>query len=145
MIDGHASLQLKNCPICFLQIDDPTALDPASELAEGLYIAEETAFFSFIKMLMPIDNNFEGCEVLFPDSVFFNEDGTAEFIAKSVDGKLTKVVYPNKMKDLVHIRSKLTTAYRTRQKNTISHFLSNGPQAQNKSQTDNVESLSIQQ
>lgn len=113
-------------------------------------MAERVEFLNFIEHLMPIDHNFEGCEVLFPDSVFFNVDGLAEFIAKSVDGKLTKVIYPNKMKDLVHIRSKLTTAYRARQKNTVSYFLSTGPQAQNKSHLDNampgnVDSASNQQ
>jgi hypothetical protein len=50
--------------------------------------------------MLPPNADLEGCEVLFPDSVFFGDDGYALFIARSLDLKLNSTTYNNKLKDL---------------------------------------------
>ena len=52
--------------------------------ASHLYNGEKIPFVKFIEYLLPLSNvDVDGCEMLFPDTVFFNEEGLAEFIAKS--------------------------------------------------------------
>ena len=53
-------------------------------MAGHLYNGEKIPFVRFIEYLLPLSNvDVDGCEMLFPDTVFFNEEGLAEFIAKS--------------------------------------------------------------
>jgi hypothetical protein len=43
--------------------------------------------------MLPPSVDLEGCEVLFPDSLFFGDDGAAMFIARSQDCKLNTTTY----------------------------------------------------
>ena len=49
----------------------------------------------------------EGCECLFPDALFFTEDGKTDFVAKTdKDGKISAIKDPKKLEKLTDLRHK---------------------------------------
>lgn len=61
----------------------------------------------------------EGCEVQFPDSLFFTEDGKPDFIAKTdKEGKITAIKDPKKLEKLLEIRTKFSHLVRERKSET---------------------------
>mgnify|MGYP002804483639 CR=1 FL=1 len=67
-----------------------------------------------IELMMAPSGDMEGCSCLFPDSVFFSEDGKPSFIAKSdKNDKLSTVT--NRL-GLSDIRQKFSMVWRERKK-----------------------------
>jgi len=63
-----------------------------------LFQSENIPFVKMIEYLLPPSLDLEGCEVLFPDSIFFGEDGKPMFLAKTdKDGKMSSINQPNKL------------------------------------------------
>ena len=57
----------------------------------------------------------EGCEVLFPDTLFFNDEGKPDFWAKTdKDGKISAIKDPKKLEKLPEIRNKFAAVVRDR-------------------------------
>lgn len=57
----------------------------------------------------------EGCEVLFPDSLFFTEDGKPDFIAKTdKEGKILAIKDPKRLEKLQEIRKSFSDIVRKR-------------------------------
>ena len=54
-----------------------------------LYQDETVSFAKLVEYMLPPTLDLEGCEIKFPDSVFFGDDGKPIFIAKTdKDGKM---------------------------------------------------------
>ena len=69
---------------------------------------------------MPPSIELEGCEVIFPHSVFFGDDGKPAFICQTdKDGKLMSVSQQNKL-GLQEIRQKFSLLVRERKTETTS-------------------------
>ena len=85
--------KLKNCSICKLQMKNPQLFDSHKNKNMKLYMNEVISFSTFIEYLLPPSIDLEGCEVQFPDSLFFKEDGQPSFIAKTEphDGKIVMI------------------------------------------------------
>jgi hypothetical protein len=57
----------------------------------------------------------EGCECLFPDTLFFTEEGKPDFWAKTdKDGKISAIKDPKKLEKLPEIRTKFSLVSRDR-------------------------------
>jgi len=64
-----------------------------------LFVQDKINFTKLVDYLLPPALEVDGCELLFPDSLFFDESGKALFVAKTdnKDGKMMKVDQPNKL------------------------------------------------
>ena len=92
----------KNCSICKLQVEAPERFTAKRQRPLMALLKSETVknigFRQLIDCLLPHSLELEGCEVLFPDSVFFGEDGKPAFIARTDrEGKLYSVWQPSKL------------------------------------------------
>ena len=77
-----------------------------------LYKREAIPFIKFVEYLLPPSLDLEGCEVLFPDSVFFGDDGKPIFVAKTdKDGRMILINQPNKL-GLTDIKNKFSALVR---------------------------------
>lgn len=67
------------------------------------------SFVRLLNFLMPnVILNQESCEIKFPDSIFFDEEGKAMFIARTgKNGKICKVTDPKQLK-LANMRQKFS-------------------------------------
>ena len=64
-------------------------------------------FSKFMSLLLAPSLDLEGCECLFPDALFFTDDGKADFVAKTdKDGKLSAIKDPKKLEKLTDLRHK---------------------------------------
>lgn len=80
--------------------------------------AEAVPFVKLIEYLLPPTLDLEGCEIKFPDSVFFGEDGKPVFIAKTdKDGKMVQITQASKL-GLSDIRQKFSTLVAERKADT---------------------------
>ena len=127
--EDDPTLNNKNCAICKLQIDCPERFidKKEKELDEllpstGPHAAKTIPFKRLIQSLLGGDlatsTEIEGCEVQFPESLFFEDNGQKHFIAKTdKDGKLTAEYRPNKLRpqDLIRLFKDL---YNTRNRKT---------------------------
>jgi hypothetical protein len=70
-----------------------------------LYQGDSITFSKFISHLLAPSLDLEGCEVLFPDALFFTEEGKPDFIAKTdKDGKISAIKDPKKLEKLPELR-----------------------------------------
>ena len=66
-----------------------------------LYKKDTITFSKFINLLLAPSIDLEGCECLFPDALFFTEDGKTDFVAKTdKDGKISAIKDPKKLEKL---------------------------------------------
>jgi len=74
-----------------------------------LYTNDSISFAKFISHMLAPSIDLEGCECLFPDSLFFTEEGKPDFWAKTdKDGKISAIKDPKKLEKLPDIRTKLS-------------------------------------
>ena len=82
-----------------------------------MYEHESITFSKLISLLLSPSIDLEGCEVLFPDALFFTEEGKPDFIAKTdKDGKISAIKDPKKLEKLPELRQKFSTISRERMK-----------------------------
>jgi len=63
-----------------------------------LFKDESIPFVKLIEYLLPTSFDLDGCEIKFPDSVFFGDDGKPVFIAKTdKDGKMVQITQSSKL------------------------------------------------
>lgn len=87
----HKDLKIRNCSICKLQVDHPERFS-AKELTNIDHYQEESKTFGdLVEYILPPSLDLEGCEIMFPDSVFFGTDGKPAFVAKTEQGKMTSI------------------------------------------------------
>ena len=67
---------------------------------------EAASFLKLIELMIAPTNDVEGCECIFPDSVFFGEDGKPMFVARS-DARGRMVAVTNRL-GLQEIRQKFS-------------------------------------
>lgn len=83
-----------------------------------MFSQDKINFMKFVEFLLPPSLDLEGCEILFPDSLFFDDSGKAAFVAKTdKEGKMLCMNQPNKM-GLNDIRQKFSALVRDRKADT---------------------------
>jgi hypothetical protein len=64
----------------------------------SLYKREKLEFVKLVEQLLPQTIDLEGCEVKFPETAFFGEDGKPALMAKTdKDGRMTSVTQTTKL------------------------------------------------
>ena len=64
----------------------------------ALYKKHKIPFIKMIEYLLPPSLELEGCEVIFPHSAFFGDEGKPAFICQTdQDGKLVSITQQNKL------------------------------------------------
>jgi hypothetical protein len=95
----------------------------------SIFIDEELNFRDFIENLFANTEKIKGAQLLFPDTVFF-EEGKPLFIARiDKDGCLIKITQPNKL-GLQEVRQKFSQIVRDRRKETQLLTFATNPGAQ---------------
>lgn len=80
-----------------------------------LYTNDSIPFSKFVNHMLAPSIDLEGCECLFPDTLFFTEEGKPDFWAKTdKDGKISAIKDPKKLEKLPEIRTKFSLVSRDR-------------------------------
>lgn len=91
---------LANCTVCKVHVERPDNFVTRSVRDDGWYKQDGIKFPALIKDLLPPSPgvDLEGCEIRFPDTAFFAEDGKPGLHARmDKDGKLSQVAQTNKL------------------------------------------------
>ena len=106
------------CAICEAQIQDADKYTDKFTRNMKYYTKDTCTFSKFMSYLQPPSIDLEGCEVIFPDSLFFQEDGKPDYWGKTdYNGKFMSIRNQNKL-GLSDIRSKFAVIARGRQEET---------------------------
>lgn len=117
---------VQGCSICQEQIEKPTNFVERKVRNLKFFKNDKIEFIKLVEYLLPPSLDLEGCELKFPDSVFFGEDGKPQFIAKTdKDGKMICVNQPNRLTttDIRTKFSKTVTEERRNETKTIQQEL----------------------
>ena len=108
----------------------------------ALYKKHKIPFIKMIEYLLPPSLELEGCEVIFPHSAFFGDEGKPAFICQTdQDGKLVSITQQNKLA-LQEIRQSFSGFVRKRKEQTVTFLqkLSKNVEGDNQSPATQKES-----
>lgn len=117
------------CIVCKTQVTHEMMLLEKKKFNAAIYYEEEVQFRDLIEKMFPNSDKIKGAQILFPDTVFF-EDGKPLFIARiDKDGCLTKISQASKL-SLQEVRQKFSQIVRDRRKETQLLIFPTNPGAQ---------------
>lgn len=112
---ARAFFNCENCMVCKVQVTKGHLFEVKKKINTSLLNDTPIQFPQLIEWMFASSDKIKGAQILFPDTVFF-EDGKPSFIAKvDKEGCMIKITQPSKL-GLQDIRQKFSQLVRDRRK-----------------------------